>query len=97
MTRKDINFIAEAYSSFDPNLEDTPTGPGWSYGEYDPTLENAINLADGIYVEVEHTTGGIGERIKSIPKEELVKIIHTVLDHLNETPDYYTKLKKAGL
>ena len=97
MTRRDINLIAEAYSAYDPNLEDSPTGPGWLDGEYDPSLENATNLADGIYVEVEHTSGGIGKRIKSIPKEELVKIIRTVLDHLNERPDYYTKLKKAGL
>ncbi len=100
MNRKDQKLIWEAYAgdaSYDPNLEDSPTGAGWEFGEYDPSLEQAQKVADGLYVEIEHTSPGIAQQVKSIPKEELVKILRTVFDHLNETSEYYTKLKKAGL
>ena len=100
MNRKDQKLIWEAYAgddSYDPNLEDSPTGAGWESGEYDPSLEQAQKVADGLYVEIEHTSPSIAQQVKSIPREELVKILRTVFDHLNETGEYYDKLKKAGL
>lgn len=45
-------------------------------------IEDQLNL--GIKVEMEHT--GSKEMAKSI-----------AMDHLVETPNYYTKIKKAGL
>jgi len=97
MTKNDQRLIWEAYSD-DPQEWIPPTGPGWTDdGGYDPYLEEAIKIADGLHIEVEHANPDIAQKIKSIPKEVLVNMINIVLDHINEDRDYYEKLQKANL
>lgn len=83
MTRKDINFIAEAYlTGKEASMGDWET----EWDDMTPPNEevDAEQLNIGIEVEKEHTDD-----------EELAEEI--ARDHLAEDPHYYSKLKKAGL
>lgn len=63
----------------------------------DPNKELAVALVSGIIVETEHTNPEIAKALRSIPRDALILAVNTALDHLDENPTYYTKLKQAGL